>query len=211
MSIAAHVRSHYEELCLTIRDQCNHDLGKYAEDMLTSSVTIENACLDHFPDFPRDRQQGIFNGPRGYQPSKDTKLAVIKDYSRILPCIMPKDDAYTASILWHDDLHSDNIFVNENCPTEITVIIDWQDVHLSRLFFMRMIHLLSGMMGRFWITSRSLYCLLTLRSWLQMTKTRRELYSRRKEYGLYTRSSFENKLQICCACYDTARPCSVGL
>jgi hypothetical protein len=31
-------------------------------------------------------------------------------------------------------LHSDNIFVNEDCPTEITGIIDWQNVHLSPAF-----------------------------------------------------------------------------
>jgi hypothetical protein len=61
-------------------------------------------------------------------------LAVIKDYSRILPSIIPKDDACTGSILWHNDLHSDNIFVNDNCPTEITGIIDWQSVHLSPAF-----------------------------------------------------------------------------
>jgi hypothetical protein len=134
MFIAAHVRSHREKLCLIVRNQCNHDLGISAENVLTSVVTRESACIDYFPDFPRDRQQGIFNGPEGYQPSKDTKLAVIKDYSRVLPYIMPKDDAFTASILWHNDLHSDNMFINEDCPTEITGIIDWQSVHLSPAF-----------------------------------------------------------------------------
>lgn len=134
MSIVAHVRSHRQELRLIERNQCNHDLGKSAEDVLKSIVMRESACIDHFPDFPRDRQQGIFNGPGGYQPSKGAKLAVIKDYNRVLPYIMPKDDACTASILWHHDLHSDNIFVNEHCPTEITGIIDWQNVHLSPAF-----------------------------------------------------------------------------
>jgi hypothetical protein len=37
-------------------------------------------------------------------------------------------------LFWHNDLHSDNIFVNENCPKEITGIIDWQSVHLSPAF-----------------------------------------------------------------------------
>ncbi|KAF1912816.1 kinase-like domain-containing protein [Ampelomyces quisqualis] len=105
-----------------------------AKDVLMSILTRESACLDQFSSFPRDRQQGIFNGPGGYQPSKDTKMAVIKDCIRVLPYIMPKDDASTASILWHNDLHSDNIFVNEDCPTEITSIIDWQSVHLSPAF-----------------------------------------------------------------------------
>jgi hypothetical protein len=58
-------------------------------------------------------------------------MAVIKDCSRVLPFIIPKDRVYTDSMLWHNDLHSDNIFVNEDCPTEITGIIDWQGVHLG--------------------------------------------------------------------------------
>jgi hypothetical protein len=113
---------------------CNHMLGTSAKDVLAAIAKREIACLDRFSDFPRDRQQGIFNGPGGYQPSKDTKVAVIRDYGCVLPYIIPKEDAYTDSILWHNDLHSDNIFVNENCPTEITGIIDWQNAHLSPAF-----------------------------------------------------------------------------
>jgi hypothetical protein len=94
----------------------------------------EIACLDMFSEFSRDRQQGIFNGPEGFHPSKASKMNVIQEFGRILPYIMPKDDAYTASMLWHNDLHSDNIFVNKDRPTEMTGIIDWQGVHLSPAF-----------------------------------------------------------------------------
>jgi hypothetical protein len=58
-------------------------------------------------------------------------MAVIQECRRVLPFIIPRDRLYTDSMLWHNDLHSDNIFVNENCPTEITGIIDWQGVHLG--------------------------------------------------------------------------------
>jgi hypothetical protein len=61
-------------------------------------------------------------------------MEAIRDYSRVLPLIIPRNDALTASVLWHNDLHSDNIFVNEDRPTEITGIIDWQGVHLSPAF-----------------------------------------------------------------------------
>jgi hypothetical protein len=94
----------------------------------------EIACLNTFSEFPADRQQGIFNGPGGYQPSKASKMAVIQDYSKVLPYLVPRDGPYTASMLWHNDLHSENIFVNEECPTEITGIIDWQGVHVSPAF-----------------------------------------------------------------------------
>jgi hypothetical protein len=94
-----------------------------AEDVLDAVMRREVACIDRFPSFPRDRPQGIFNGPGVHQPSKEFKLAVIEHYSRILPHIIPKYDASVASILWHNNLHSDNIFVNENCLTETTGII----------------------------------------------------------------------------------------
>lgn len=94
----------------------------------------ETSCLETFSDFPTDRQQGIFNGPAGYHPSKSAKRAVIQDYSRVLPYLIPKDDSHIASMLWHNDLHSDNIFVDKEHPTQITGIIDWQAVHLSPAF-----------------------------------------------------------------------------
>lgn len=36
--------------------------------------------------------------------------------------------------MWHNDLHSGNIFVNPQKPTEMVGIIDWQSVHLSPIF-----------------------------------------------------------------------------
>jgi hypothetical protein len=97
-------------------------------------VKREIACLETFSEFPLDRQQGIFNGPGGYQPSKASKMAVIRDYAQLMPHLLPEDGPCIASMLWHNDLHSDNIFVNEDRPTEITGIIDWQGVHISPAF-----------------------------------------------------------------------------
>ena len=117
-----------------LRNADSFPKGTSAANVLKAVVAREIACLETFPDFPRDRQQGIFNGPGGYQPSKAFKESVIGDYSRILHNIVPNDEAYTAAVLWHTDLHLENIFVNETCPTEITGIIDWQGVHISPAF-----------------------------------------------------------------------------
>ncbi|KMU91878.1 hypothetical protein CIHG_09730 [Coccidioides immitis H538.4] len=38
------------------------------------------------------------------------------------------------SILWHKNLHLDNIFMNSEKPTEIIGLIDWQNVHVLSLF-----------------------------------------------------------------------------
>ncbi|KAL9124557.1 MAG: hypothetical protein Q9217_006122 [Psora testacea] len=48
--------------------------------------------------------------------------------------LLPKEESFRASIMWHSDLHANNIFVNPEKPTEITGIIDWQSVHLSPFF-----------------------------------------------------------------------------
>lgn len=57
-------------------------------------------------------------------------MAVLQDFTSVMSLIVPKDEAYLASVLWHNDLHSENIFVDKDSPTEITGIIDWQNVPL---------------------------------------------------------------------------------
>lgn len=70
---------------------------------------------------------GIFGGPSWYMPSIAGKLAVLEDYLKIARYLPPKKDpSGTAAILWHDDLHSGNIFVHPDDSTRITCIIDWQ-------------------------------------------------------------------------------------
>ncbi|KAL9094147.1 MAG: hypothetical protein Q9165_003562 [Trypethelium subeluteriae] len=91
-----------------------------AEEVVNTIINREVAC--------------IFNGPGGFPPSKSSKMSVIEAVRRIVPFIIPTDDAYPASIPWHNDLHSDNIFVNPDQTTEVTGIIDWQGVHVSPAF-----------------------------------------------------------------------------
>ncbi|KAL8993124.1 MAG: hypothetical protein Q9188_007406, partial [Gyalolechia gomerana] len=77
---------------------------------------------------------GIFGGPGCYQPSVTGKLAALQDYVKVARYLPPKDPTVTAAILWHDDLHAGNIFVNPDDPTNILCIIDWQSSHISPLF-----------------------------------------------------------------------------
>lgn len=101
------------------------------EEFILALSKRELACLEAFSEFPRDRQQGIFNGPGGYHPNKDLKTSVLRDFERIMPHLITRNEAHSASILWHNDLHGENIFVDKNDPTKITGIIDWQGVHLA--------------------------------------------------------------------------------
>jgi hypothetical protein len=45
-----------------------------------------------------------------------------------------KDLPLLAPVLWHTDLHADNIFVDPEEPTKILSIIDWQSTHIAPLF-----------------------------------------------------------------------------
>ncbi|PWY70925.1 hypothetical protein BO70DRAFT_414774, partial [Aspergillus heteromorphus CBS 117.55] len=110
--------------------------GPWTSTSLTMNALArrETACLDAFPQFPRDTQQGIFNGPGGYWPTRKAKLSVLQDFLKISSHVAPKDDALNAGIIWHNDLHTDNIFVDEANPTQITAIIDWQGVPVYPMF-----------------------------------------------------------------------------
>ncbi|KAG2420999.1 hypothetical protein HFD88_000614 [Aspergillus terreus] len=116
------------------RDAVNVERGPWAslEDYMLSRAQRELACLQMFSTFPG--QQGLFYGPRQYQPRADHKRKTLQDYMKALPFLLPKDEEVSKPVLWHPDLHADNIFVNPNNPTEIVSVIDWQAVNLSPLF-----------------------------------------------------------------------------
>ncbi|KAL3469314.1 kinase-like domain-containing protein [Aspergillus californicus] len=84
--------------------------------------------------FPLDCQQGIFNGPAGYHPTKEAKRAVPNDFVKIYKYILPQDNTFNRGMLWHNDLHSDNIFVDKDYHNTITCIIDWQAVSVYAAF-----------------------------------------------------------------------------
>ncbi|KAF2746697.1 hypothetical protein M011DRAFT_477924 [Sporormia fimetaria CBS 119925] len=97
-----------------------------------SRAAKELAVIKRFTSFPS--QQGLFNGPNQYRPTKSLKLAVIHDYLKVATQILPKDTSLTKPTLWHPDLHAGNIFVDPAQPTKILNIIDWQAVNISPLF-----------------------------------------------------------------------------
>lgn len=92
----------------------------------------EVACLQkssHFPD-----PQGFYNGPGQYQQNSETKIQTLRKFEKVAQYLKPTDSILSKPVLWHTDLHWDNIFVDERDPTEITAIIDWQAVHIAPLF-----------------------------------------------------------------------------
>ncbi|OJJ37807.1 hypothetical protein ASPWEDRAFT_171269 [Aspergillus wentii DTO 134E9] len=78
--------------------------------------------------------EGLFYGPRQYQPSLSKKLSALEGYLKVALQVLPENEATHASILWHSDLHSQNIFVDPEDPSRIVGIIDWQSVSACPIF-----------------------------------------------------------------------------
>ncbi|KAI9672324.1 MAG: hypothetical protein M1817_003346 [Caeruleum heppii] len=102
------------------------------EDYVVATAGREIACINRLPSFPRP--QGLFYGPRQYSPTKNSKLSTLSNYLKVATHLLPRKHSFRASIMWHGDLHRNNIFVHPERPTEIVGVIDWQCVHLSPLF-----------------------------------------------------------------------------
>lgn len=60
-------------------------------------------------------------------------IRLLEDFLKVLPYIVPPKK-FTSPLLWHHDLHADNIFVDAVDPTKITGIVDWQAVYISPFF-----------------------------------------------------------------------------
>ncbi|KAL9026749.1 MAG: hypothetical protein Q9196_004636 [Gyalolechia fulgens] len=92
-----------------------------------------NIDFDRGPWTSAEGPLGIVNGPGLYQTCRDSKLSVLNDYLEVARYLLPADSTILRPCLWHNDLHSDNIFVNPEKPTEITGLIDWQSAHVGPL------------------------------------------------------------------------------
>ncbi len=93
----------------------------------------EIACVEkglRYPQFP----EGLFYRPNQYQPSAAKNLSALNNYVKVAPYVLPEEEVTHASVLWHGDSHTQNLFVDAQNPTRILGIIDWQSVSASPLF-----------------------------------------------------------------------------
>jgi hypothetical protein len=61
-------------------------------------------------------------------------IELLQKFLAILPSILPAHKDISRPTLWHLDVHEDNVFVDEEDPTKITSIVDWQNVWAAPLF-----------------------------------------------------------------------------
>jgi hypothetical protein len=92
---------------------------------------IENSSIKS-----RRHRLGVYHGPGLYCPTSEKKLSVLKEYKKVSKYLLRKHDTpLLKPILWHTDLHADNIFVDPDAPTRILSILDWQSTSISPLFW----------------------------------------------------------------------------
>ncbi|KKZ65440.1 hypothetical protein EMCG_08730 [[Emmonsia] crescens] len=64
----------------------------------------------------------------------DHALSLLSKYMDATPYLVPDDPIASANVLWHPDLHLDNVFVDP-VTCKITGIVDWQSASVAPLFY----------------------------------------------------------------------------
>ncbi|XP_006462390.1 hypothetical protein AGABI2DRAFT_186311 [Agaricus bisporus var. bisporus H97] len=82
--------------------------------------------------------------PLSYLPQQSNVsefLRDLKNYKQMIPFLVPKKESLVASVLWHPDLHGDNILVEEterddegNRQFKIVSILDWESAWAGPMF-----------------------------------------------------------------------------
>ncbi|KAG6083652.1 hypothetical protein E4U15_001884 [Claviceps sp. LM218 group G6] len=93
----------------------------------------ELACVQHLPNLQPSSL--TLRCPGLYQPTREKKVATLESYLKLLKYALPADRSLGSSNLWHNALHAGNIFVEEDNPSRVVGIIDWQSTDLSPLYF----------------------------------------------------------------------------
>lgn len=107
-------------------------IGKSIDEYVIANARRERESIDRLGKPPR--LEGLFNGPGQYQSSKSAKIKALQCYFKVAKYLLPKNKATHSPVLWHPDLHADNIFVDPEDQKKITGIIDWQAAHIAPMF-----------------------------------------------------------------------------
>ncbi|KAL3456589.1 hypothetical protein BJX64DRAFT_38537 [Aspergillus heterothallicus] len=67
------------------------------------------------------------------QYSRNDHIHLLENYLSVAPFLLPKDESFLASHLWHRDFHFSNMFVDNK--GHITNIIDWPNTYARPLYF----------------------------------------------------------------------------
>ncbi|RLL93491.1 hypothetical protein CFD26_101813 [Aspergillus turcosus] len=101
------------------RAEFDFDRGPWhtAEDYEQATGLRESYCIRNIPQLPRSPIAIHYSGT--YQPSREKKLLAAESYLKLVKYLILDDESTRTSHIWHDDLHTENIFVNPDDPSEI--------------------------------------------------------------------------------------------
>lgn len=112
---AAHVR------CRIFSEPSVNTLeGKLPQQYTVALALREQAWIKQYA-LPRASDDPLVTSAA--QNSPGAHLSLLQKYLDVAPYLLPDDSDLVASTIWHTDLHSGNIFVEEG---RISSIIDWQ-------------------------------------------------------------------------------------
>ena len=103
-------------------------LGKNPQDYISAIAHREIAWINSFA-LPTDTDDPL--APSTAQNSPSEHVSLLEKYLDVAPYLLPTDTDLITSNLWHKDLHSGNIFLEND---HITSIIDWQSAWAGPLF-----------------------------------------------------------------------------
>lgn len=138
-SIEAHVGAYLTLLCSALSDHrlrpswTNSDLelGNTAEEYLSAVAKCEIAWIR---EFGSRKLQSIPLLSEMKLATPEIHIQLLEQYLCVLPYILLPGKDIDSPVLWHHDLHPQNIFVDDADPTKMSGIIDWQAVWAAPLF-----------------------------------------------------------------------------
>jgi hypothetical protein len=106
-------------------------LGNTAEEYLSAVVKCEIAWIR---EFGSRKLQSIPLLSEMKLTAPEIHIQLLELFLCALPYILPPGKDIASPVLWHHDLHLQNVFVDDKNPTKISGIIDWQAVWAAPLF-----------------------------------------------------------------------------
>ena len=108
-----------------IRDRAGTSSVAYAKD-------IARRERDWIVQFAKPRHAADPLRQSNSQESPDCHVELLEEYLEVMSYLVPSHEGLNRSVLWHPDLHSGNIFVEQN---RIVSIIDWQGCSSLPIFY----------------------------------------------------------------------------
>ena len=105
--------------------------GTRTQDYLSAVAKREIAWISAFA---RPRPEDDLFRRSDSQEDPAVHVDLLERYLKVVPFVLPKEDAFHVPSMLHMDLHMGNIFIRSADKPKITAIIDWQGTDIRPLY-----------------------------------------------------------------------------